>query len=74
MKNIESPEIDDFPYAVHKKCEKFPLTRIFELVTLMSKNGEISTDFQESIISFGFKGKDYKSGCSISRGLPLTCT
>lgn len=29
MKNIKSPEIDGFPYAVYKNCENFPLTRIF---------------------------------------------
>lgn len=74
MKNIKSPEIDGFLYAVYKNCESFPLTRVFELVILMCENGEISTDFQESIISFVFERKDYKCGCNISKGLPLTCT
>lgn len=39
MKNIKSPEIDDFPYA--ENCENFPLARIFELVILMCKNGDL---------------------------------
>lgn len=63
-----------FPNAVYKNCENFPHTRIFELVTLMCKDEDISTDFQESVISFVFEGKDYKSGCNISIGLSLTCT